>query len=92
MTTMKYKMQGSWTVYDIRKMCIQNEFYTCGTNKQYEKLMNFVSDHEPTMEAIEWVAKDIIDHSSFEYDYPITSMMFHVVNDCVKFFFTEDET
>lgn len=88
---MKYKMQGIWTTYNIRKMCIQNEFYTCGTNKQYEKLMDFVSSHEPTMESIEWVAKDIIDHSSFEDDYPITAMMFHVVNDCVKFFFTEDE-
>ena len=86
---MKYKMIGHWTTYDIRKMCIQNEFYTCGTNEQYSKLMKFVEIHEPTTEAIEWVAKDIIKHSAFEDDYPVTSMMFHVVNECVKFLFVE---
>ena len=84
---MKYEMKGKWSVYGIRKMCIQNEFYTCGTEKQYMNMMDYVKTHEPTTEAIEHVAKDIINHSSVEDDYPIAAMMFHVVNDCVKFFF-----
>ena len=85
---MKYTMVGHWSEYNLRKMCIQNEFYTCGTAQQYMDLMNYMRTHEPTTEAIEHVAKDIINHSSaVEDDYPIPAMMYHVVNDCVKFCF-----
>lgn len=84
---MKYIMVGHWSEYDIREMCIQNEFYTRGTAQQYMDLMNYIRTHEPTTEAIEHVAKDIINHSSVVDDYPIEVMMCHVVNDCVKFCF-----
>lgn len=86
---MKYKMIGHWTTYDIRKMCIQNDFYTWGTEKQYSNMMNYVETHEPTTEAIEHVAKDIINHSSVEDDFSITYVMYIIANEVVKFLFVE---
>ena len=55
-----------WDADSIRDMCIRNNFYTCGSNEDYEKLMTYVTEHSPTTPAMFWVARDIFLHSKIE--------------------------
>lgn len=54
----------SWS--DIRNLCIEKGFYTHGTNEEYEKLANLVSDNSKDMskEVLCQVAEDIYRHSN----------------------------
>lgn len=54
----------SWSMYNVRKFCIQNNLYTCGDNEQYSTMLRFVEDNEPTAENIKLVAIDIAAHST----------------------------
>ena len=52
---------------DVRKVCIQNDYYTFGNNAQYSNLMSFVSKKETvTEEDIFVISNDIFAHSDIE--------------------------
>ncbi len=52
-----------WTSYDVMNWCIENKMYTCGDCRQYDRMLDFVRNNEPTARNVELVAIDIISHS-----------------------------
>ena len=55
----------------VRSICIKNNWYTRGTNEQYENLLvNIVGwgDTVATDELLTKVAQDIMEHSDMRYD------------------------
>lgn len=74
----------------LRSVCIQHDWYTCGTNKEYGKLFDrlYDSDGIPahlTTEKLAEIAQDIMDHSRIT-DYTITSVMFELARSCTVYF------
>lgn len=65
---MGYTIQETktWHPERVRQCCIDNQWYTRGTNKDYEVMLDYVRDTKPTIENIFTVAKDIYDHSDFD--------------------------
>lgn len=45
---------------DLRKLCIENDWFTCGTNEQYEKLFTAYYENAPIEEiaTIIWVCSE----------------------------------
>jgi len=77
-----------WFSHDIRKMCIKNDYYTGGTIKDYEALLRFVDEHEPTVDNIESVAYDIVRHSDLSRynqteEENVDSVMFEIAEHAV---------
>lgn len=61
---------------EIRNMCVANDWYTCGTVKEFSELMDLVENcGEPTDEKIYQVAKNIYDHSDKEEE-PVGQMTY----------------
>ena len=52
-----------WTSYDVMRWCIKNNMYTCGDSRAYNRMLGFVSGHEPTEKNVELVAIDIVSNS-----------------------------
>lgn len=70
---------------DLRQLCIKKNWYTCGDNQDYEKLLSASNNCDNvTPEFIVQVAMDIIYHSNT--DYPLTSVCFEVAEICHSFF------
>lgn len=49
-------IKASWSAYSVRKVCINNDFCTSMTCEEYDKMLNWVSSHEPTAKTVETVA------------------------------------
>ena len=47
-------------------MCIKENFYTCGDNRDYEDLLFFVETHNPTVNHMNAAAQNIYDHSDVD--------------------------
>lgn len=76
---------------DLRSLCIKRNWYTCGTNAEYENLFSMLHDatFEPvnmTTEKLAEVAADIMAHSELHPDYEITSVMYELAQICNTFF------
>ena len=52
-----------WTASRVRKVCVDNNLYTLGTNEEYSKMLDMVMELKPTTTNIYRVAKDIEKHS-----------------------------
>ena len=52
------------TPYDLRRMCIAEEWYTKGDNAQYDHMLNLARDKELTTALIAEIAADIQKHSA----------------------------
>lgn len=50
---------------ELRRLCINKDWYTCGTVEQYDRLFNKLHD-DMTDEEILYVARDIYKHSAIE--------------------------
>lgn len=77
---------------DIRKLCIKNDWYTRGTNTQYEHLLYDLGEWKDnlTTEDIVEIAEDIIAHSKIEADgrteaEVIESVAFEIMRVCNNF-------
>lgn len=57
-------MKYTWYSSVIQKMCIKHNWYTLGSNAEYNVLLDFVRNNEPTDENIKDVVKNIWDHSN----------------------------
>lgn len=77
----------------VRAMCIRDKYYTCGTNKEYNHLLNDLCDRNKniTLEDIEEIAADILIHSVWEektesygcnYDELLANVMGSLINEC----------
>lgn len=58
-----YERVEVWTASNIRTMCIEHDFYTCGTNSNYCDLLSFIDETEPTFNNVYAAAFDIVMHS-----------------------------
>ena len=55
-----------WNALSVQKMCIENGFYTCGDNEEYNDLFDFIAHNEPAPENIWIAAEDIVKHSDLD--------------------------
>lgn len=60
------KFKRVWNMQVVRDVCIRCNWYTCGTSKDYDNMLQFVDGHKPTDRNIEKVATDIYYHSEKE--------------------------
>lgn len=82
---MKIIETNHWDADDVRCMCIRNDLYTHGTNRDYEAMFDIVrSNPHPTLDNIYQVADDINRHSE---DQTITNIMFLLSNSVVRRFY-----
>lgn len=64
---MKTKFKTNW--YELRKLCVDNEFYTCGTDDDYTEMfeifgmIDIAENFEEVTKTLKAVAADILDHS-----------------------------
>ena len=69
-----------WHPESVRMLCVKQQWYTCGTNKEYDHMLEYVRNNKPVLSNIFIVAKDIFDHSeNDDYGYEdevIESIMF----------------
>ena len=59
----------SWSSDLVRELCIENQWYTRGTNEEYEVMLDFIENNAPVVGALFVTAKDIYDHSDFDSRY-----------------------
>lgn len=74
----------------LRAICIENDWYTHGTNEEYASLFAKLHDEygcpeNMTTEKLAEIAADIMTHSEIS-DYTITSVMFVLARACVTYF------
>ena len=61
-----FKFKRFWNCDNLRELCINNHYYTCGDNDDYIYIMRFIRVHKPTDHNISLVAMDIYRHSDKE--------------------------
>ena len=77
----------------VRAMCIRDNYYTRGTNKEYSHLLNDLCDKDKniTLKDIQKIALDILIHSEWEkktkiyscnYDELLADVMTSLINEC----------
>jgi hypothetical protein len=61
-----YKEIRTLTAYNLRELCIRQNWYTCGDNAEYEHLLYDLAGGKPhlTTEDIIEIAEDIAAHSA----------------------------
>lgn len=74
----------------LRELCINEDWYTCGTNEEYTKLLTSVSKNNniDTDDLVE-IAQNIVDHSNnidLSVDGEFTNIMFKLARICNTFF------
>lgn len=64
----KMKLIRELRFEDVRRICIDNNFYTNGTNEEYNKLKNYIDEvNDMTDDKLIKVARDIQKHSITDY-------------------------
>ena len=86
---MKHRIETerTWDMETVRTYCIKNQYYTCGTGKEYDSMLHFVESHKPTNNALFRVAKDIFEHSD-ENACSVTFIMYEMEREVIYTFFT----
>lgn len=82
----------------VRGICVEYNFYTCGTIEEYENLLLNLCDRdrEIDIDALVEIATDIIEHSSQKSFEPFagenltTSIMWYLANECCMYGFIEE--
>lgn len=82
---MKYIKSVSLSSYDLRALCIERKFYTCGDNEEYDNLFRMLRDAngdcgELTDALIQSLAEDIKAHS--DTDYEVCDIMTAIASKC----------
>lgn len=68
---------------EMRKLCIQNDFYTCGTNDEYETMLIMCeSVKQVTPERLYTIAIDIAVHTQryWQIDNDIVTGIMYLIN------------
>ena len=60
------KEMKHWSPLLVMEFCKNGDYYTAGTTKEYDRMLDFVRNHEATKENLYIVARDIFEHSSEE--------------------------
>lgn len=74
----------------LRSLCIEHDWYTCGTNEEYAKLFARLHDEDGcpenmTTDKLAEIAADIMEHSDIT-DYTITTVMYELNKACTTYF------
>lgn len=89
-----------WSSSDVWQMCIKHDFYTCGNNAEYEKMLDFVSNNSYSLKNAYYVARDIAKHSDLTtYGYMLNStepeviehILWAIGNEATNTFYAVDE-
>ena len=65
----------------IIRMCIDNDFYTCGDCEEYDRMLTYANNvKRATTKEIEKIATDIKEHS--DTDDQVINIMFMLINEC----------
>lgn len=73
-----------WSAESVRQVCIENNLYTRGNNKEYSAMLDKVEKNYAGNEAIYAIAKDIMEHSEGQ---TVTNIMFLLANKAVTTIF-----
>jgi len=76
----------TWDPMDVRRLCIQHDWYNAGSCQDYENLLHLVDEMEPTPHNIMRVAQNIANHTRAE-GAEIETIMFYLANEVVMRFF-----
>lgn len=73
---------------DLRNLCIKNHWYTCGTVKEYQKMLDICKKDNITTKDIVKIAQDIMEHSNKEEnaDRELTNYCFEIARIAVSLF------
>ena len=74
----------------LRSLCIEHDWYTCGTCEEYDGLFARLHDENGcpenmTTEKLAEIATDIMEHSEIT-DYTIIAVMFELARACRTYF------
>lgn len=76
----RYKEIRTLTAYNLRALCIRQNWYTVGDNAEYEHLLYDLADSKPhltTQDIIE-IAEDIAAHSDLQDGYDVAGIAWEV--------------
>lgn len=94
MNTPKIIERRAIQVCRLRSYCVKNDFFTRGTNEEYEAMFDLIRGHghDLTNETLYQIAKAIYDHSEWETydDIQITDVMNGLAKNVVEYSFEED--
>lgn len=80
---------------DLRALCIRNDWYTCGTCEEYNRLFERLYDSDGcpvnlTAQKLAEIAEDIMIHSEIS-DYTVTAVMFELNKACTVVFDADND-
>ena len=81
---MKIIETRGWSAESVRQVCIENNLYTRGNNKEYSAMLDKVEKNYAGNKAIYAIAKDIMEHSEGQ---TVTNIMFLLANKAVTTIF-----
>lgn len=83
----KYIETRHLTAYELRRICIRNDWYNCGTNEEYENLFARLRSNggyaHITTEKLAEIAADIMEHSDDMEDWSMTDIMRELAAHCL---------
>lgn len=87
---MNYIETRTLSADDLRALCIRNNWYTRGTNAEYEALFDSLYDEDGcnlnlTTEKLAEIAENIMEHSRIQ-EYTITTVMYALNRACTVLF------
>lgn len=77
------------TTRELRNLCIRRNWFTCGDNEDYEKLMQYSYKENLTTKDLEEMANIIVEFSeeeNLEFFDPETDVMFELASVCITRF------
>lgn len=89
-TDPEIKEERTWSMDQVRLVCIHENWYTEGTVKQYSEMLGFVENNKPTGLNLFKVASDILEHTDEKQGQTIENIMFILGKDACNTFFTVD--
>lgn len=78
----------SWSADSVRRVCIENDLFTCGDNDEYSHMLEWVERLYPNTENIHYIAKIILRNSK---DQAIGNVMYLLANKAVVTTYEIDE-
>ena len=92
MSTPKIIERRCMQVCRLRSYCIKHDYFTCGTNEEYEAMFDLIREgrgHGMTTETLYQVAKAIYDHSDWTHwdDVDVTDIMAGLARDVCEYYF-----
>ena len=70
----------------LRGLCIEKDWYTKGTNREYSALLEMANRENITTDDIVEMATDIMEHSEINPEMEITDIMFAIARKCTTCF------